>query len=309
MRPSQAPLCLLPFALAGLLVACPRAAAAAPEESSDEQKQACADASEQGQELRDQGKLLAARGRFLACAAEACPPIVRKDCADWLADLDERTPSIVLEARGPEGQDLTDVRVLEGERELASSLDGKAIPLDPGEHRLRYEWPSAPPVEERIVLREGERRRRLSVRFAPAAPPPPKTPTPVAPPPRPLPLAPLVLGGVALAGAAAFTGLAVSAKSDYDHLDGTCAPRCTADLVDPVRTKLILANVSLGVSVVSLGVATFLWFTRPQAPPGKTPATAFAITPLPGGAAAFLGGTLPFDGSSRARVMAPITPP
>ncbi|HVK63926.1 MAG TPA: hypothetical protein VM694_05615 [Polyangium sp.] len=309
MRLSQAPLLLFAFALAGVLGASPRAAAAAPPGEAAAQKQACADASEQGQELRDQGKLLAARERFLACAAEACPAFVRKDCADWLADLDERTPSIVLDARGPAGQDLTDVRVLEGERVLASSLDGKAISLDPGEHRLRYEWPGAPAVEERIVLREGEQRRRLSVRFVAATPPAPKTPTPAAPLPRPLPLAPLVLGGVALAGGAAFAGLAVSAQSDYDHLDATCAPRCTADLVDPVRTKLILANVSLGVSVVSLGVATLLWFTRPKGPPGKTPTTAFGIAPLPGGAAAFLGGPLPFEGSSRSSVMAPITPP
>ncbi|MDI1446904.1 hypothetical protein [Polyangium sp. 6x1] len=309
MRLPQAHLCYFAFALAGAAGAFPRAAAAAPPEDPATQKQACADASEQGQELRDQGKLLAARERFLACAAEACPAIVRKDCTDWLADLDERTPSIVLDARGGAGQDLVDVRVLEGERVLASSLDGKAIPLDPGEHNLRYEWPGAPAIEERIVLREGEQRRRLSVRFAAAAPPPPKKPAPAVPPPRPLPLAPLVLGGVALAGGAAFAGLAVSAKNDYDHLDATCAPRCTADLVDPVRTKLIVANVSLGVSVVSLGVATVLWFTRPKNPREKPPATAFAVAPLPGGAAAFFGGALPFEGSPRSRVMAPITPP
>jgi len=294
MRLSKAPFCLLALALVGLSGATTRAARAAPPGDTDAQKQACADASEQGQELRDQGKLLAARARFLACAAEACPPIVRKDCADWLTDLDERTPSIVLDARGPDGRDLTDVRVLEGAAVLAASLDGKAIPLDPGEHHLRYEWPFAPAVEERIVLREGERRRRLSVRFAAAAAPPPP-PAPPLPPPRPFPVAPLVLGGVALAGGAAFVGLAVSAQRDYDHLEATCAPRCTDDLIDPVRTKLILANVSLGVSVVSLGVATLLWFTRPSAPRGKPATTAFTLAPLPGGAAAYLGGPLPFD--------------
>ncbi|HVK64313.1 MAG TPA: hypothetical protein VM694_07560, partial [Polyangium sp.] len=186
MRLSQAPFFLFAFALAGLLGASPRAAAAAPPGEAAAQKQACADASEQGQELRDQGKLLAARERFLACAAEACPAIVRKDCADWLADLDERTPSIVLDARGPAGQDLTDVRVLEGERVLARIERDRLAVEGRGEHRLRYEWPGAPAVEERIVLREGEQRRRLSVRFVAAAPPAPKTPTPAAPLPRPL---------------------------------------------------------------------------------------------------------------------------
>lgn len=289
MRLLQAPLCLLAFAF----VASPGAAAAAPPEGLAAQKQACADDSEQGQELRDQGKLLAARERFLACAAEACPPIVRKDCADWLDDLDERTPTIVLDARDPAGKDLTDVRVLEGGRVLAASLDGKAIPLDPGEHHLRYEWSGAPAIEERVVLREGERRRRLTVRFAAPAPAAPEMPAPLAPPPRPLPLAPLVLGGVALAGGAAFAGLAVSAKADYEDLDATCAPRCTSDVIEPVRTKLILANVSLGVSVVSLGVATFLWLERPADPRAKPRTTAFAVAPLPGGAAAFFGGPLP----------------
>ncbi len=286
MRLPQAPISLLTLALTALLVAFARPSSAAPGQNGLADKQACADASEQGQELRDQGKLLSARARFLACTIEVCPAIIRKDCAAWLADVDERIPSIVLDVQGPDGQDLTRVRVLEAGAVLAETLDGRAISLDPGEHRLRYEWSGAPAVLQRFVLREGEKRRRLSVRFMKAAPPASAATSP-------LPIAPLVLGGVALAGGAAFAGLAASARSDYDHLDATCAPRCTPEAVDPVRTKLVLANVFFGLSVASLGAAAILWFTRPTAPRAKT--TAFAITPLPGGAAAFFGGALPFE--------------
>src|SRR5262249_9505902 len=40
----------------------------------------CISAAEQGQQQRKEGKLLAARGSFVACTASECPAVVRKDC-------------------------------------------------------------------------------------------------------------------------------------------------------------------------------------------------------------------------------------
>lgn len=280
MRAASPQLCLLALAAALLPAA---SATSAPKGPRDESKRACVDASEQGQEMRDRGKLLAARERFQACSAAACPPIVRKDCAGWLADVEERTPTVVLGARDPGGRDLTAVRVLVDGAPLVDALEGKAIPLDPGEHRIRYEWAGGAPVEERVVLREGEKRRTVTVQFA--APPAP-APTPS----RPVPIAPIVLGGVALAAGGAFAGLALSAKSDFDHLQGTCAPQCAPAQVDPIRVKVIAANVSLGVSIAALGAGAVLLAVRPSAPAK----VAFGIAPTAGGAVGFVGGAFSF---------------
>ncbi|UQA56920.1 hypothetical protein [Polyangium aurulentum] len=270
--------CLLAIA-AALLPAAP--AASAPKSAREETKRACIDASEQGQELRDHGKLLEARERFRACSAAACPQIVRKDCAGWLVDVEERIPTVVLGARDPDGRDLAAVRVVVDGAPLVDALDGQAIPLDPGVHSVRFEWTGGAPVDLRVVLREGEKRRALDAQFLRA---------PVAAPSRPVPIAPIVLGGVALAAGAAFTGLALSAKSDFDHLQATCAPHCAPAEVDPVRAKLVAANVSLGVSIAALGVGAVLLAVRPGAP-GRV---AFGVSPTAGGAMGFVGGSFSF---------------
>jgi hypothetical protein len=52
--------------------------------------------------------------------------------------------------------------------------------------------------------------------------------------------------------------LGLSGQSDVSNLRSTCAPNCQESQVDGARAQLIGADVSLGVGVVSLGVA--LWF-------------------------------------------------
>jgi len=52
--------------------------------------EACITPSERGQELRDEGKLLSARQAFMMCARAGCPPVVQRDCADWLTDVEAR---------------------------------------------------------------------------------------------------------------------------------------------------------------------------------------------------------------------------
>lgn len=67
-----------------------------------------------------------------------------------------------------------DVRVRE-------RLDAVAIALDPGPHVLRFEMGGAHPVEQQVVLRAGEKERRIAVAFPPPNPttawrPPPQSP-------------------------------------------------------------------------------------------------------------------------------------
>src|SRR5580693_3703107 len=67
----------------------------APSATADE-KHRCIDASEQGQELRDEGRYSSARDAFAACARITCPALVRRDCGRWEAELEQRWPSVVV---------------------------------------------------------------------------------------------------------------------------------------------------------------------------------------------------------------------
>jgi hypothetical protein len=265
----RAPLPFSSLAFCLLLLASPPGARA-------DEKGACIDASERGQVQRDQGKLLAARASFLACSRSACHPLVRADCAGWLADVEARIPSVVVSAQGPDGHDLVDVRVLLDGRPFLDRLGAQAIPVDPGQHALRFERAGSPPVALEIVLREGERRRVVAVRFRD-----PRE-APAAAPPSGIPVAPIVLGAVGLGLGGAFAGLAWSAKRDVDHLRETCAPDCAPSSVDAARAKLIAANVSLGLGLAAIGAAVIVLVARPRAAP---PAAAVALRPAPGGAA------------------------
>lgn len=242
----------------------------------------CIDASARGQEQRDKGKLRDARESFLACSRPVCHRLIRADCAGWLADVEARTPSVVLSAQDPAGRDVADVRVSLDGRPLSERLGAQAIAIDPGEHVLRFERTGSPAVTQSVILREGEKRRVISVRFA--VPPP----TPVAEPSS-VPVAPIVLGAVALAGGGAFIGLALSAKGDVERMRRECAPGCPEGDVTAARAKLIAGNVSLGVGIAALVGAGVVLIAGSRTAP-KPVALTLSLYPAIGGGVATLGG-------------------
>lgn len=282
------------FALAaGLVASTPRPARA-------DQTDACIEASVQGQELRDQGKLVAAREKLLACGVPSCPQLLQKECAEWLSEVEARTPSIVLGAVDAEGRDTADVKVTLDGAPLLARLDGQALAIDPGAHRLVFEHAGSAAVEQQVILREGERRRALTVRFPPrvVAAPRVEPGVPVAPAPPAAPVAPVglgrpvavaALGGVAIASGVTFAVLGLGARGDRDDLRATCAPACDPGAVDAVRVKEIGANVALGAAVLAAGAAAVLVFTWPSP---AAPAARAALRPIAGGV---IGGiALPF---------------
>ncbi len=244
---------------------------------------ACLQASDEGQVLRDQGKLIAARARFLTCARESCPRLVRTDCVTWLADAEARTPSVVLSAQDPEGHDTADVTVTLDGAPLADHLEAHGIPVDPGQHLFRFERAGSPPVDEAVILREGEQRRAVAARF--------RSPGEGAVGSRPRPrrdvvTAAVALGGVAVVGGSLFAYLAATAESAADHLRATCAPSCNPADVSAIRTREIAANVSLGLglSAAAAGLGAVLFG------PWEAPPLAPAVARVPGGGVVMVGG-------------------
>jgi hypothetical protein len=297
-------------------------ALAGPRASAQTHKKACAAAYERAQGLRRDGKLLEAREALIACSQPTCPAAAVADCGPWLAEVEQSLPSVVIAAKDASGRERLDVRVLVDGRLLATVLDGKALPVNPGPHTFRYEPAAGPAVEERVVIREGEKNRAITVILgapaagAPAQPPAlarsaapplaspaaPPLASPAAPPAkssvpaeRSVPAEPPVPGLAWASAAAGAAGIAVFAVAGALSLEAeadlppTCAPRCARAQVRAVRVPQTVADVGLGVGVVALGAAAWLYATRPAA--AKPPkAGAIAIRPFIGGASAGVEG-------------------
>jgi hypothetical protein len=237
-------------------------------------KGACTAHHEQGQRLRNSGKLHAASAEFAECVRDECPALVKTDCADLLARVDTEAPTVVLVVRDEKGSDRADVRLFVDGEAVRDRLDGMPVAMDPGEHVLRFEAVGAGAVERQVVLRVGEKRRRVAVVLHAAAPPegaPWPAPPEAAPAPSPALAAPpaeathvspyaYVLGGLSLAAVGAFTYFAISGKSLENSLAGSCSPGCTDAQVAPVRRDYLAADLSLGVAAVSMGAALWLFF-------------------------------------------------
>jgi hypothetical protein len=92
---------------------------------------------------------------------------------------------------------------------------------------------------------------------------------------------PLTFAGIGVVGLAGFVTFASLGKSEQRELEATCAPDCVRGDVDAVRTKYLVADVSLGVAVVSLGVAGYLWLTA-QGRAERAPSQAWSVGVVPG---------------------------
>jgi hypothetical protein len=241
---------------------------------------ACVRAAEDAQSQRSAHRLRAAFKRLLVCAQSNCPMVVRNDCVYWLAEVEKMLPSVILEAQDKDGAELTDVSVtLDGEP-LVSRLDGLSVPVDPGVRTFRFEHVGSTPVEQKLVIREGQKGRPLSVVFDPR---PMVKPTP---PPEPrrrfrVPTGTVVFGGVGLAALGSFAYFGIVGRDEAAELGDGCGrdKTCTAAQVTPVRNKLLVADISLGVALVSLGAATYAFLVRTDAKPAPAVSADIGLGP------------------------------
>jgi hypothetical protein len=275
-------------ALVGALVAAPSASG---QEKFDRKE--CPGAAEKTQRLRSEGKLREAREQAVICARAQCPAVIRKDCEPWLSEIDAALPTIVVGAKDG-GKDVIDVKVSIDGTQVATVLDGKSIPINPGAHTFKYEREGSESVEEKVVIREGEKARQVTVVF------PSKIVMKDEPKknlyardsddkPAGGSIVPgVIVGAIGVAGIGSFF-FHLSAKSDLDDLRARCAPRCTDAELSDVNTKIIIADVSLGAGVVALGLATYLIVSRPSAP--KSVQVGAGLAPTPGGAIGGISGS------------------
>jgi len=250
--------------------------------SAQDAMNACVEAHVTAQRLRRDGKLREAREQLVACARTTCPQVLVRECAGWLTEVEAAVPSILFEATDERGRDLVDVRVEVDGQLLLERLGGTAVEMDPGEHQVRWTHPQRKPVEQSVVVREGDKARRISAQLEPLVDERKGLSTPAESYERPVPAATIVLGGIGLAGLAGFgvlAGMSLSEKSDLD--DRGCKPNCPTGDVDSIRTKFLVGDIALGVGVAALAGATIFYLTRPSVPArGAAPAEGFARGPV-----------------------------
>jgi hypothetical protein len=224
----------------------------------------CTQALDDSQVKRDDGKLIEARKLLRFCGGADCTPTLQRLCSQLLADVDARVPSFVLSAKDGSGGDLVNVRVTMDGAQVATTLDGRAIEVDPGPHSFVFELPDGTKAEKTAVAEERVKGTVVSVTFGALPPAPPQ----VAAPPQPVESvtdhggSPLKTAGFVL-GAAGVVGLglgigfgveALSTKSSNCPSNDQCAPGTPSTAYSQARISTVsfVAGGTLLASGVSL---------------------------------------------------------
>ncbi len=252
----------------------------APAARADE-KSACVASYDHSQVFRRDHRLARARTELQSCARADCPALVRTDCIAWLDQVQNAIPSLAIRA-AKDGEEIATVKVIADEEIIATRLDGSSLEVEPGEHTFRFETEGAPPVVLKLLVHEREKDRVVAVTFA-SSPEPEraKVETNARRFIRPVPPGMYVLGGVGVAGLAAFGVLGLIGKNDESALVSTCSPNCTPSAIGKVRGEYVGADIGLGVGAAAL-VSSVIWYVlRPKQPIGA-PAPRDGITVAPG---------------------------
>lgn len=224
----------------------------------------CARAYEDAQRSMRETKLRKAREQLDVCSRDACMAAIRKDCLTWLDEVNAAMPSVVLGAKDREGKETFDVTVsLTGSNAggvaevLTRKLDVKAIELDPGRFTLRFERAGSSPIEKEVVLRQGQKNKQIEVSWE-------STPPVVSNEPAIMRIEdaskrrsffPYVVGGAGVLLVGAGSVFWATSESKRSDLQGSCAPHCSVDQADSIKTQRLVGDVLASVGVVAIGAA------------------------------------------------------
>jgi hypothetical protein len=239
---------------------------AGADERADE-KQACASAAEEAEQLRIDARLMAARERLLRCSRPGCPAAVRSDCAEWMTELAAAMPTVVLAVRDARGQDVLGALVSVDGVLIAQGLDGKALEVDPGVHKFRFESAGAA-VEQVVLVRQGEKSRAITATLdrGAVAPTAPASSTSSPPSASSLHASPWTwaFGGIGVVALGLGAYLELSVNADASGLESSCGHSCSHAQVNPLVLKQqVLGPVAFGVGALSLGLAGYTLLAAP----------------------------------------------
>lgn len=227
----------------------------------------CVSAFEETQRLRKLGKLVSAHDEAQTCSASACPPVIQKQCAQWLEALEPTVPTAIVVAQGRGGAAPDGLQVELDGAPVKDANSGRAMPIDPGTHRARATAPGHNEATTTFVVAEGDKRVKVSLVLEPTGG---KSEAPIrtdgppgAEPSKPVPTLTWVFGGIAVASlgtGAVFSLDGLGRKSSLD--DSGCKPDCDQGRYDTMSRNLLVGDVLLGVGVVAAVAATVIYLTR-----------------------------------------------
>jgi hypothetical protein len=235
-----------------ILIVTSLAASAHSADKREDARAACVAAADRGQVARDQGKLSAARVEFTDCSRSACPSVVAKQCTEWLGEVNQDMPTLTFRALDDSGKETLDVTVYVDSVERKGSLDSVPLEVDPGVHTFRFVHAGSADVLQQVIVRPKEKGRVIDAKFSAA---PVEKPQEHHHPFR----FPWTATASFVIGAASFIGMGVlagTAAHDANALRETCAPTCVQADVDWINTRILLANVALGVGIGFMGLFT-----------------------------------------------------
>ena len=237
------------------------------------------------------GKTGTAWGEFNEAQAEARAQKTTKReeyAKKHAAELEAKLSKVTFVAADPGDRDLT-LR-LDG-KDLGSAPLGTPLPLDPGVHQLVAHAEGREPFTRKVTVPVGPATQTVTIphldktrAVVAVAPPPPSshgpTGTSILPAVedestrgswhKPAGIASLVVGGVGLAVAGTFGGLALSKHNDAS--DECSGSHCTPDGVDKQNTARTLATVSTVTTIVGavgVGLGVVFLVTTPHDDPAS----------------------------------------
>jgi hypothetical protein len=204
---------------------------------------------------------------------------------------------------------------------LTTRLDGQALFVDSGVHEFSFSTTDKGVfATQKIMVVQGQHNRTISVsmqsprnkRVAASAPSAEGSEPAAAEAPRSLmseqasseesapeaPQAdskggpgalPYVVGGAGVAAIGLGALMIVWGNKDNDQLT-QCQPNCSQDSVDHIKSLYTTADISIGVGVAALGVATYLFVTGSTKEKAPARGYAFDVQPTPSGAFATVSG-------------------
>jgi hypothetical protein len=217
---------------------------------------------------------------------------LRVDCVRWLAEVEAAMPTVVFAVRSGDGKDLSDVQVSMDGQKLSDHVGGAAIPIDPGNHLFHFDAAGAAPIEQQVVIREGEKAREIRAAFAGSSPPPPAAETAGS-----TPVAAYVVGagGIALLALGTYFEVSgLSSKSSASNCLNSSPPSCSSNTynadVSSAKQSFVAGDLLVGAGLATVAVGLYLFLSRSHA--GASHAVVQAVdlrTTLGGGVATVVG--------------------
>lgn len=248
---------------------------------------ACGDGFVEAQQLEKDGKLLAAREKYLSCAVESCGKNLSKECRERYEAIQPRIPTVTLEAWRGETQLTTFEVTVDG---VAVKATGAAVELDPGTHTFVFTV-DGQSVKQQFMAVESKKGQSVKGVFPVASKPPEPKPEANLEPtfetkPEPKPEANskpeedsspvagsyrgplgLLVGGLGIAGMGVGVALGLSAKSLADSADcrgSVCATQAAADTRHMAVSRAGTATIVFGVGAALAVGGIVVWLTAPS---------------------------------------------